>query len=111
MSDWQKFYADSDGVGCNPVELKKAAQAEIERLSGNRKAYAATPAKTLRERIMDAHIPKTDAEWWAKHEIDRLLEEIKRYEAALDMILATGDLEPNRPLEDCRRYAKEALRR
>jgi hypothetical protein len=32
MSDWQKFYATSDGMGCNPVELKKAAQAEIDDL-------------------------------------------------------------------------------
>jgi hypothetical protein len=35
--------------------------------------------------------------------------EVKRLRRALDMILATGDPEPNRPLEDCRTYARKAL--
>ena len=29
---------------------------------------------TLRERIMDCRIPKSAAEWWAMHEIERLRE-------------------------------------
>jgi hypothetical protein len=47
----------------------------------------------------------------AADKIERLEVEINHLRAALEMILCTGDLEPNRPLEDCRRYAKEALRR
>jgi chromosome segregation ATPase len=41
--------------------------------------------------------------------IEELEAEVKRLRLALDMILATGDLEPNRPLDDCRRYARKAL--
>lgn len=32
MSDWNRYYADCDYVGCNPVELGRAASAEIKRL-------------------------------------------------------------------------------
>jgi hypothetical protein len=30
--DWQKYYANSDGVGCNPVEVVKAARERIAEL-------------------------------------------------------------------------------
>ena len=33
----------------------------------------ATSPQELRKRIMDSRIPKSEAEWWAKAEIERLL--------------------------------------
>lgn len=36
------------------------------------KPAAATPAATLEKHIMDSGIAKSEAEWWAKREIERL---------------------------------------
>jgi len=41
------------------------------------KCYAATPAATLEQRITDSNVPKSEAEWWAYHEITRLREMVK----------------------------------
>ncbi len=41
------------------------------------KACAATPAASLRDRIMNPNIAKSEAEWWAAREIERLEEELR----------------------------------
>jgi hypothetical protein len=56
------------GVGIDGTSDERTLWADED----NRKACAATPAKTLEERIMNPHIGKSDAEWWAYHEIEQL---------------------------------------
>jgi hypothetical protein len=41
-------------------------------MSDDAKCYAATPAKTIEQHIMDPNIAKNEAEWWAYHEIEKL---------------------------------------
>lgn len=41
-------------------------------MSDDGKCYAATPAATLEEHILNSNIAKSDTEWWAHHEISRL---------------------------------------
>jgi hypothetical protein len=48
-------------------------------VSDENKPCDATPAKSLRERIMDSRIPKNEAEWWA----NRRIEELERENAEL----------------------------
>ena len=48
------------------------------------KAYAATPAATLEQRIMDCNIPKSEAEHWASKEITALRAEVEALRGALD---------------------------
>lgn len=45
-------------------------------MSDDHKVYQATPSATLEQRIMDPRIAKSEAEWWAAREIDRLRAEI-----------------------------------
>ena len=45
------------------------------------KAYAATPAATLEQRIMDCNIPKSEAEHWASKEITALRAEVEALRA------------------------------
>jgi hypothetical protein len=40
------------------------------------KCYKSTPAKDLEDRIMNSNIPKSEAEWWACNEIERLRERL-----------------------------------
>ena len=42
------------------------------------KCYAATPAATLEQHIMDCRIAKSEPEWWAKCEIERLRAELEQ---------------------------------
>lgn len=42
------------------------------------KCYAATPAATLEQRIMDCRIAKTEPEWWAAREIEKLRNALDR---------------------------------
>ena len=56
------------GIGIDGTGDKQTLWADDD----NRKACVATPAKTLEERIMNPCIDKTDAEWWAYHEIAQL---------------------------------------
>lgn len=42
------------------------------------KCYAATPAATLQQHVMDCRIAKSEAEWWAKREIERLRSELEQ---------------------------------
>jgi hypothetical protein len=54
-------------------------------MSDDKKPFQATPAATLEQHVMDARIEKSEAEWWASREIERLrarvevLELIRRY--------------------------------
>lgn len=41
-------------------------------MSDDRKQYEATPAATLEQRVMDPRIEKSETEWWAHREIERL---------------------------------------
>lgn len=45
-------------------------------MSDDANCYAATPAATLEQRITDSNVAKSEAEWWAYHEITRLREEL-----------------------------------
>jgi hypothetical protein len=45
-------------------------------MNEEQKAGQSTPARTLREHIMGSVIPKGEAEWWAKREIERLEAEL-----------------------------------
>jgi hypothetical protein len=38
----------------------------------DKKPFQATPAATLEQHVMDARIAKSEAEWWASREIERL---------------------------------------
>jgi hypothetical protein len=38
----------------------------------------ATPTATLREQVMSHNIPKSEREWWARREIERLIAEVER---------------------------------
>ncbi len=40
-----------------------------------------TPADVLRHRVMDVCTPKNESEWWAHHEIKRLVAEVERLRA------------------------------
>ena len=38
----------------------------------DKKPFQSTPAATLEQHVMDARIAKSEAEWWANREIERL---------------------------------------
>jgi len=53
-------------------------------MSDDAKCKATTPAATLEQHITDSRVPKSEAEWWAYHEITRLREENARLREALE---------------------------
>ena len=74
-------YDPMHACGC---QLKGDARFDHDRawarkviMDDNRKSCTATPAKTLEERIMNPGIAKSDAEWWAMREIERLREQVR----------------------------------
>lgn len=53
--DWVRYYAASDCVGCNPVEVSKAAKARIAELEAIiATAGALTSQKASHDMIIDA---------------------------------------------------------
>jgi hypothetical protein len=48
----------------------------------------ATPAETLKRRIVDPCIPKSEAEWWAHREIAKQREESKNLRAEIERLRA-----------------------
>jgi hypothetical protein len=69
---------------------------------GMSEAKQAEDPRLLEAMIMDSRIAKPAHEWWAKREIEKLRE-------ALGQILTIGSLEPCRPLEDAKYWARKAL--
>ena len=61
------------------------------------KECAATPEADLEQHIMDSRIPKSEAEWWAKREIERLRSTLNQ---ALGIIVEFGDLNGFRNMSD-----------
>ena len=56
------------------------------------KCYKSTPAKDLEDRIMNSNIAKSEAEWWAKGEIERLRGRLALLEGELKGLDAVQDL-------------------
>lgn len=52
-------------------------------MSDGDKCYAATPAETLEQHILDSRIAKNESEWWAHKEINRLRAENSALRRAL----------------------------
>jgi hypothetical protein len=52
-------------------------------MSDDKKPFQSTPAATLEQHVMDARIAKSEAEWWASREIERLRARVEVLETAL----------------------------
>ena len=60
-------------------------------MSDEHKQYASTSAATLEAHILSVHSAKSEAEWWAQREIERLRAENEKLRAALKPF---ADLQP-----------------
>jgi len=58
-------------------------------MSDDKPPMQATPASTLEQHIMDPRVAKSEAEWWASREIERLRARVEVLERALRRIQAT----------------------
>ena len=52
-------------------------------MSDEHKAYASTAAATLEAHILSVHSAKSEAEWWAQREIERLRAENEKLRVEL----------------------------
>jgi|688.fasta_scaffold997684_3 hypothetical protein len=55
-------------------------------MSDDKKPFQSTPTATLEQHVMDARIAKSEAEWWANREIERLRARVAVMEKALRQI-------------------------
>ena len=58
-------------------------------MTDEHKQYASTAVATLEAHILSVHSAKSEAEWWAHREIERLRAENEKLRAALKMIAET----------------------
>jgi hypothetical protein len=81
-------------------------------MSDTRKA---TPAETLKRRIADPCIPKSEAEWWAHREIARQREESEKLRAEIERLrtglhrISLASQHSMSSREECGRIARETL--
>jgi hypothetical protein len=59
-------------------------------MSDDKPPMQATPASTLEQHIMDPRVAKSEAEWWASREIERLRSRVEVLEAVLHAIFPDG---------------------
>jgi hypothetical protein len=57
-------------------------------MSDDKPPIQATPASTLEQHIMDPRVAKSEAEWWASREIERLRARVAELEYAYSKCLA-----------------------
>jgi hypothetical protein len=57
-------------------------------MSDDKPPMQATPASTLEQHIMDPRVAKSEAEWWASREIERLRARVAELEYAYSKCLA-----------------------
>ena len=76
-------------------------------MSDDKKPFQSTPAATLEQHVMDARIAKSEAEWWASREIERLRARVEHLEREMRFI---GRLDyPPTPRLSAQNRARAAL--
>jgi hypothetical protein len=82
-------------------------------MSDDKKPFQATPAATLEQHVMDARIEKSEAEWWASREIERLrarVEVLETIRAAAQALIDFEDADTYDPAGKGWEHFEENLR-